>query len=142
MKKLLVLLGSFLLVVAVYADPNEKVLRSFHETFASAENVKWEEFSGHYRVSFLSSGMRSKVDYDKEGNILGSIRYYDPSLLPLNILTTLRKEQSKTKLFGVTEVTVGEEVVYFVKMETEKHWITLRVDSNGNSEVFEKYRKA
>jgi hypothetical protein len=142
MKKLFVILASAFLTVAAYADdPNEKVLKSFNETFTGAEEVKWEEFSTYYTVSFVNAGIRSKVNYDKEGNMLGSIRYYSPSMLPLNILNKLKKEYPKKSLFGVTEVTFGTDVNYYVKIEDEKNWITVKVDVSGNTQVTEKYKK-
>ena len=142
MKKVFAFITCALLTVAVYADdPNEKVLKSFNETFSSAEDVKWEEFPTYYTVSFVNAGIRSKVNYDREGNMTGSIRYYAPEMLPLNILNALKKQSSKKKLFGVTEVTAGNEVIYYVKEEDDKNWITLKVDPSGNSEVFEKYKK-
>ena len=142
MKKLFVILVSALLTVTAYADdPNEKVLKSFNETFTGAEEVKWEEFSTYYTVSFVNAGIRSKVNYDKEGTMLGSIRYYSPQMLPLNIYNKLKKENARKTLFGVTEVTFGTDVTYYVKVEDEKHWITLKVDVSGNSQVTEKYKK-
>lgn len=142
MKKLFVILASALLTFSAYADdPNEKVLKSFNETFAGAEEVKWEEFSTYYTVSFVNAGIRSKVNYDKEGNMLGSIRYYSPSMLPLNILNKLKKENSKKTLYGVTEVTFGTDVTYYVKVEDDKFWYTYKVDVSGNSQQTEKYKK-
>jgi hypothetical protein len=73
--------------------------------------------------------------------MLGSIRYYAPQMLPLNILNKLKKENSKRTLFGVTEVTFGTDVTYYVKIEDEKYWITVKVDSQGTSQVTEKYKK-
>ena len=143
MKKLVVFFFATLFVASAFADPNEKVLKSFTETFANAKNVKWNEYVDHYSVSFLYQNIRSRINYDKDGNILRSIRYYDPSMLPLNIFTRLKKEQgSSRQLNGVTEITENNETVYFIKVETPKHWITLRVDEVGNSEVYEKYKKA
>jgi len=142
MKKVFAVLTFTLLTAVVFAyDPNEKVLKSFSETFSTAEDVKWEEYPTYYTVSFVSAGIRSKVNYDLEGNMTGSIRYYAPEMLPLNIFNTLKKQNQKKKLFGVTEVTSGNEVVYYVKLEDDKNWTTLKVDATGNSEVFEKYKK-
>lgn len=142
MKKIIVLCCSCLIAAASFAsDPNTKVLKAFSETFAAAQNVKWQEFSDYYSVSFLYSGIQSKIKYDMEGNILGSIRYYDPSYLPLNILTKLKKENPSKELFGVTELSVDDDMVYFVKMYDAKHWITLKVDPSGNNQVVEKYKK-
>src|SRR5258707_5100845 len=103
MKKLFAIACCALLTAAVYAnhpngkvfDPNEKVLKSFNETFTGAEDVKWEEFSTYYTVSFVNAGIRSKVNYDKEGNMTGSIRHYAPEMLPLNIYNTLNKQNQK-----------------------------------------------
>jgi hypothetical protein len=142
MKKVLAIVCSLMFVVGAYAfEVNEKVLKSFKETFASAEEVKWEEYKTYYTVSFVHSGIRSKVNYDKDGRMLGSIRYYAPQLLPLNIYNRLRMDYSKKELFGVTEVTFGTEVTYFVKMQDEKNWITIKIDASGNTSVHEKYKK-
>jgi hypothetical protein len=134
--------STMLLVVDIYADEvNEKVLKSFNEIFAGAQHVKWEEHKNYYTVSFVHAGIRSKVNYDKNGYTIGSLRYYAPQNLPLNIYNRLRKEYSKKELFGVIEVTVEAEVTYFVKMHDEKNWITIKIDPSGNTTVYEKYRK-
>ena len=122
-------------------DPNEKVLKAFNETFTSAQEVRWEEFPKYYAVSFVSGGIRSKVNYDKEGNMMSSLRYYAPQLLPLYILNKINKENPKRKMFGVTEVTYNSTIAYYIKLEDEKHWYTLKVDVDGNSQLTEKYRK-
>src|SRR6478735_1118824 len=137
MKKLLAILASTLLVVSAYAlDPNvnEKVLKSFKETFSAAEDVKWEEFQNYYTVSFNQSGIQSKVNYDHSGTMLSSLRYYAPQMLPLNIYNRIKKSYAKKEMFGVTEVTFSNEVVYYVKLQDEKAWITLKIDGVGNAE--------
>ena len=142
MKKVLTVICAVLMAAATYAyEPNEKVLKSFRETFTQAEDVRWDESSDFFTVSFVSSGIRSKVNYDKEGNMLSSIRYYSPQMLPLNIFSKLKKENPKKNLFGVTEVTTGNDVTYYIKMEDGKHWFTMKVDESGNSQVYEKYKK-
>ena len=142
MKKVLAILCSMMFVLGAYAfEVNEKVLKSFNETFSTAEEVKWEEYKTYYTVSFVHSGIRSKVNYDKDGRMLGSIRYYAPQLLPLNIYNRLKMEYSRKELFGVTEVTFGTEVTYFVKMQDSKNWITIKIDPSGTTSVHEKYKK-
>jgi hypothetical protein len=142
MKKVLTIICAVLMAAATYAyEPNEKVLKSFRETFTQAEDVRWDESSDFFTVSFLSAGIRSKVNYDKEGNMLSSIRYYSPQMLPLNIFSKMKRENPKKNLFGVTEVTTGNDVTYYIKMEDGKHWFTMKVDESGNSQVYEKYKK-
>ena len=142
MKKIIALVSSCLLTAASFAyDPNTKVLKAFSETFVAAQNVKWQDFPDYYSVSFLYSGTLSRINYDKEGNILSSTRYFDPSVMPLNIFTRLKRDNPKKELFGVTEVTVGDDIAYYVKMQDANTWITLKVDAAGNSKVVEKYKK-
>ncbi|MBC7826483.1 MAG: hypothetical protein H7122_01960 [Chitinophagaceae bacterium] len=142
MKKVVTVICSLLLVAGAYAfEVNEKVLKSFKETFTAAEEVKWEEYKTYYTVSFVNTGIRSKVNYDKDGIMLGSIRYYAPQMLPLNIYNRLKKEHGSKEMFGVTEVTFGTDITYFVKMQNAKNWITVKIDATGNSSIHEKYKK-
>lgn len=141
MKKILLLSALVLAVSVTYAEPTGKVLKAFKESFSTAENVKWEENADYYTVYFSHSGIRTTLHYDQEGNVLGSTRYYAPANLPLNIYNRLKKEQAGKELFGVTEVTLGDDLVYFIKLQDSKYWITLKLDAAGNSQVYEKYRK-
>lgn len=141
MKKVLMIVCAAFIAAAAYADPNEKVLKSFRETFTQAEDVRWDETDSYFTVSFVSAGIRSKVNYNKEGDMMSSIRYYSPQMLPLNIFNKLKKENPKKSLFGVTELTVGSDVSYYVKVEDTKNWYTFKVDESGNYQVTEKYKK-
>lgn len=142
MKKVIAIMLTVLIAAGAYAfDPNEKVLKAFNETFSSAQEVRWEEFPNYYAVSFVSGGIRAKVNYDKEGNMMSSIRYYAPQLLPLYILNKINRENPKKKMFGVTELTYNGVIAYYIKLEDNTHWYTLKVDVDGNSVMTEKYKK-
>ncbi|HEX6429293.1 MAG TPA: hypothetical protein VF008_16465 [Niastella sp.] len=146
MKKVIAIMFAVLVTAGAYAfdpfNPNEKVLKAFNETFTSVQEVRWEEFPNYYAVSFVSGGIRAKVNYDKEGNMMSSLRYYAPQLLPLYILNKITKENPKRKIFGVTEVTAGGNIAYYIKLEDAQNWYTLKVDAEGNSRQVEKYKKA
>lgn len=143
MKKVLTIISSMLLFAGAYAfEVNEKVLKSFNERFTAAEEVKWQEYKSHYTVSFVNSGVRSKVNYDRNGVMIGAIRYYAPQMLPLNVYNRIKKEFSSKELFGVTEVTSGTDIWYFVKMHDAKNWITVRIDEFGGTSITEKFKKA
>lgn len=145
MKKIFVLGALALLSTGVFAGSptavNEKVLKSFKETFTNAEQVKWHESDNSYSVRFFQGDVRYIVYYDLEGSITSSMRFYKPSLLPTNILNSLQQSYSKKTAFGVTEITSGEDVAYFVKMEDGKYWYTIKFNANGESETYEKLRK-
>lgn len=142
MKKVITILLGVLFSAGAFAfDPNEKVLKAFNETFSNAEEVRWEEFTDYFTVSFVNAGIRSKVNYDKEGKMLSSMRYYAPQLLPLNIIKKITNEHPKKKMFGVTEVAFESSVAYYIKLEDKTHWYTVQIDADGNSQLTEKYKK-
>lgn len=145
MKKLLVVAIAAVFSVSLYAAPtnvNEKVLKIFKETFASAEDVKWSESETSYSVSFFLSGIQSRIVYDKDGNIVSSLRYYSPQYLPMNVYRSLLKKYGNKKLFGVTEVAAEDNIVYYVKIYDAKYWYTVRADNSGNQQVTEKLKRA
>jgi hypothetical protein len=150
MKKLLALGVSLVMLTATTfanVDPtvdnvNEKVLKAFNETFPVVNEVKWKEYSNYYTVSFKQHNIQSEVRYDKEGNFLSSLRYYKEDMLPLSVLHQIKKKYAKKDIFGVTELIVGTDVAYFVKLEDEKTWLTIKADQQGNLSVYEKLRKS
>jgi hypothetical protein len=123
------------------AEVTEKVKKEFKETFPFAEKVDWEEFPDRYIVHFEESNVRAVVDYDKDGNYLGSKRYYGESNLPVNILYKIRKKYADKKIFGITEIATDNSIDYYIKMEDATNWITIKSDPSGNFEQVEKYKK-
>lgn len=139
-------LGLFALLGAgAFANtPNavtEKVLKSFRETFTDAKEVKWYEKDDSYSVRFYQANTRYIVYYNKKGHITGSMKFYEPSLLPTTILADIAKNQDKKTAFLVTEISSGENIAYFVKMEDDKNWYTIRYDVSGASSEYEKVKK-
>ena len=131
MKKTLTTIASFFLMVAAFAGtPSDKVLKIFNETFNNPQEATWSDFEDHYNVRFVQSGVVSTVKYDKEGNFISAVRYYSEQYLPINIVCDLKKKYVGTKVFGVTEITTGGNVYYYVKLESETNWITVKI-GNG-----------
>ena len=122
--------------------PNEKVLKIFNATFASPSDVTWFDHINYYDVSFVQSGIRSNIKYDKEGNFLSSLRYYGQENLPINVISVIKKKYPSKKVYRVTEMTTSEEVNYYIKLEDNTSWTTIKISASGYTQVVEKYRKA
>jgi len=125
-----------------HTSVDDKVLKNFKETFPKAEQVKWEEFSDNYVVNFVDMGLRERISYDKDGNFISATRYYTEERLPLSILCKIRKKYPVQKVFGVTEVDSETSIEYYIKLEDDANWTTIKSDSGGNLQVVEKYKKA
>lgn len=153
MKKFLVLAGAILLSGIAIAfnstgDVNEKVLQSFRSGFPHAESVTWEELPGSYIVNFTDDMVRTKIIYQKNGEIVSSTRYYDARMLPSYLKLVIKKEYPGKEIFGVTEVSAVTdeenhlETLYYIKLSDAKHWITICVESDGTITEKERYKKA
>jgi hypothetical protein len=121
---------------------SDKLLQAFKHTFPDAREVKWIEQADKYTVNFKQGDVLTKVEYDRDGNFLNSLRYYTEKNLPVNILCRLQKKYADKTVFGVTEITNDTSVEYYIKMEDAKNWLTVHSDSEGNMRVVEKYGKA
>ena len=133
----------FLLASVSFANPmpNDKILKSFETTFFGTQEVKWYEHPEYAEVSFVQAGIRSNVRYDLQGKFLGSTRYYQEQQLPTNILCKIKNRYQNKNILGVTEITNSDEINYYVKMDDGKHLMTVKLNGNGQMEVYEKYKK-
>lgn len=121
---------------------SDKLLQAFKHTFPDAREVRWVESPDKFTVNFRQGDILTKVEYDKDGNFLNSLRYYSETNLPVNILCRLQKKYADKSVFGVTEVTTDNSVEYFIKMQDANNWLTVHSDAEGNMRTIEKYKKA
>ena len=145
MKKLIIFTCLFAALSATASNPpevSEKVLKAFNETFMKATEVVWHEVQNLYEASFKQSEVISRAIYDQDGNLLRTTRYYSQENLPINILTKLQKRYAGKSVYGVTELSTGDEVSYHITMQDEKNWYIIKADNWGSLELEQKYKKA
>lgn len=123
-------------------EVNEKVLKLFNETFKNPQEVTWKEYDNIYEVYFKQGDITNRVQYDNDGNIVQYLRNYSEEQLPFHILSNLKKKYSSRSIFGVTEFFSGTDLTYYVTMEDDKHWYTVKSDNFGSLEQTEKLNKS
>ena len=121
---------------------DEKILESFNKTFRNAEEVSWTEMEDSYQVSFKQNTISSKITYDKQGNIVKTLRYYFEDQLPLMILSKVKNKYAGKKVHGVVEVSSESGTYYHITLEDEKSWTELKADVFANITVVKKFKKA
>jgi hypothetical protein len=145
MKKILIALFVFSAVAANATgrpEVNEKILQSFKQTFIYAQDVVWQEKDNIYQANFWQGEINIRAKYDEQGNLLGTIRYYFEKQLPPNIVSRIKKKYSGKSIFGITEVSSEDEVSFFVTLQDEKNWYTIKSDIYGNMEQTDKFKRA
>jgi hypothetical protein len=121
---------------------SDKLLTTFKQTFPDAVQVKWVEQADKYSVSFKQNDILTKIDYDKDGNFVSSLRYYTEKNLPVSVLCRLQKRYAGKAVCGVTEMATELSTEYYVKLQDENTWYTVKSDADGNMQLIEKYKKA
>ena len=153
MKKFFIMFSALLLSLSLIArDPgpgeiDDKLIKTFATSFPKAERVHWYEMPKAWVVNFVAEGVRSRIVYTKDGKVTEFTRYYFEANLPFLIRSKIKDAYPDKSIFGVVEVSVLAEggiskMDYFVKLEDEKTWVTVKSDNEGNLRVVEKYKKA
>ena len=146
MKK--IILSAALLVTIVAAasaspyEVNEKVLKAFNTTFAKAQDVVWHEYDNMYQANFKQDDIQIRAQYDGEGALIQTIRYYGERQLLPNIVSKLKKKYAGKEIFGVTETSSDQEVNFLITLKDEKNWYVVKSDVYGNLEQTEKFKRA
>lgn len=134
-----------LLSTSAFASPDpisRKVLLAFEQAFRNPGNVVWTDYKDHYQVDFKQNDIDTRISYNKKGQIIGSFRYYYGSQLPILIQAKLQELHPDKRVFGVTEVSDGSNVRYFIILETEKKWYHVAADNYGDMTLDKIYNKA
>ena len=141
MKQILFAAAIFLITTGFIDVPNEKVLSAFEKTFSQATDVKWQDVDNNYEASFTQADVKLRVQYDAEGNVIRSIRYYKAQMLPILIQSKIQKKFTDKKIYSVTEITSPESIGYHIILEDAKTWTNIKSDVYGNLIVENKFTK-
>ena len=143
MKKIfLIAAGTFFAISIVKADPSEKLLQSFKQTFPNAKSVKWNENESGFLVSFTQESTLTKIKYDKDGNFVNSLRYYQQQDLPIKVLLAVKKKYDGKQIFGVTEFTSADGVTYQLTLNDDKKWYIVNASTEGDLKLQDSYNKS
>ncbi|MDB5197567.1 MAG: hypothetical protein JWP88_1938 [Flaviaesturariibacter sp.] len=145
MKRILLVIAIVSVSLSSFAaapDVDTKVLDAFNKTFPDVQDVSWSATALSYEVKFKLNEISTHVTYDKQGNALQTLRYYGETQLPMLVLTKVKSRFADKKIFGVTELTTGDETIYHIVLEDEKGWVNIQSNACGNIEVKNRFKKA
>ncbi|WP_018629415.1 hypothetical protein [Niabella aurantiaca] len=145
MKKLIWIIAAFITLNVAAADTNpvlnEKVLKSFELVFAHAEQVKWKQEKDNNEASFKVNDMLVRAVFDDNGKLIRTIRYYREEQLPAIIRYRLKKKFEKQHIANVSELSINDEVTYYVTLKDEQYLVNAVVNGNGQIVTSKKYRR-
>ncbi|HEV3222738.1 MAG TPA: hypothetical protein VGZ90_07660 [Puia sp.] len=128
--------------MAAFNPVRENLVQKFTELYPDAVQVTWIENSETYTVSFLEKGIRSTIIFASDGHLIRATRYYTVDYLPYYLVEAIRERYHDKKIYSVTEISYPGNIDYYIKLEDAKTWTTIKLDSEGDIKVLDKYRKA
>jgi hypothetical protein len=139
------LILSGILTAFIFASPKiniaSKVLDAFNRNFNNVKNIKWFTAENVYIVSFEQNDIRCRIDYDKEGNFLSSVRYYSENNLPFHILLKIKEKYKGKAIKDVTEVIKDNSILYSINVEDDENVYVVESDTEAYIHVVKKFRK-
>src|SRR5881392_572499 len=125
MKKIILFAALLVGIVATATTPpyevNEKILKAFNQTFGKVQDVVWNEFDNICQANFKQDDIQVRAQYDREGTLIQTIRYYGEKQLLPNIVARLKKKYANREIFGVTETSSDEGINFLVTLKDEKN---------------------
>ena len=146
MKKLIhlafLLTGFVATAAATPPDVNEKILKSFNETFAEAQNVSWYEYEDYSQANFVVDRIQVRAQYAEDGSLIRTIRYYSEKELLPSVVARLKKKYAGKEITGVTESSSESEVSFTINIKDENNWYIVKSDVYGNLQQTDKFKRA
>ncbi|HKZ65111.1 MAG TPA: hypothetical protein VJ111_02080 [Chitinophagaceae bacterium] len=112
-----------------------KAVKNFTKTFKNAVNANWFVIKNGYLAKFNHNGITTKVFYDPKGRLVGNLRCYFEDKLPRDIRHLVKSHYYDSNIYYVQEVTVGNAIVYLVKIEDKISFKTIRVQDGEMTET-------
>lgn len=118
-----------------------KVLDVFNQSFNNAKNIKLFTGENVYHATFEQNDIRTRIDYDKEGHFLSSVRYYSQNNLPFNIFLKIKEKYKGKAIKIVTEVIEEDSIKYSINVEDEENVYVVESSSDAYLHLVKKFRK-
>ena len=137
MKNLIVSLAvivtaAFIPALANGTDTDPRAEKIFAQQFAGAQNVKWSRLDdGYLRVTFVLNGIGAESYFDRDAELVGTVRNLFYSQLPLAVLQTIGNRFGEASVIEVKEITNVEGTSYKLVFEQKNKKYRVRVDSMG-----------
>lgn len=124
-------------------DPviNPRAQEVFKKEFTGAEMVKWSTEGTYSKASFVLGGNSVIALFNRDGELLGSVRNIFYNQLPLSVITSFEKCFENATVIDITEVTNVNGTRYKVTMEYKNKKVSASLYTDGTLESLVKLKK-
>jgi hypothetical protein len=117
---------------------NQLAVRSFRKDFNGASNIVWEQRDTYTKATFSLHGQVLFAYYNNNGDLQAVVRNITSDQLPINLLSSLKKEYGSCWISDLFEIVADDQTSYYVTLEDSDKKIILK--SQG-TEFWGEYKK-
>jgi hypothetical protein len=121
---------------------SQKTLSAFKSDFTNASHTTWQQKEGFIKATFSLNGQVMSAYYDYDGELKAVVRNICSDQLPLNLLSSLKKDYEGYWITDLFEISADNETTYYVTVENSDKKIVLKSESASYWNVFSKAKKA
>jgi hypothetical protein len=114
---------------------NPRAVKDFQKSFKDITNAEWSRIDDGYIAAFTMGSVQTRVDYNRNGSWLHTIRYYEEKKLPREVRDMVKSVYYDYAILNVIEVNFGDQPVYMVYLQDETHLKAIRVYDGEMKEV-------
>jgi hypothetical protein len=123
------------------SSANTKAENDFNKRFNNAAGAWWIADNNNIASYFKEEGFTNKVCYDRKGNWMYSMIYYNESKLPKNVRAYVKSAYYDMSIVLVKEVQTTLGKVYVVNLEDKTTIRIVKVNDEGEMETIQELNK-
>jgi len=120
---------------------SKNVIHSFYQQFSNAQDIKWQANAQFIKAEFTINDMVLYAYFNNGGDLIALTRFISPNQLPLEIMTSLKKQYTGhwvSDLFEIESVTGTE---YYATLENADEIVILKSEGTSGWMTFQKIKK-
>jgi uncharacterized protein YxeA len=148
MKKMILSLAAVMMMgFSVFANGTDNVVTqeardAFKKDFATASDIRWEQTNNNFlKATFSLNGQILTAYYFANGDLRAVVRNITSDQLPINLLTSLRRDYTAFWISDLFEISSDGQTTYYVTIENSDKKIVLKSDDLSSWGIYSKERK-
>lgn len=121
---------------------NQLAVRSFKKDFTGASNIVWEQRETYTKATFSLHGQILYAYYNNNGDLQAVVRNITSDQLPINLLSSLKKEYGDYWISDLFEIASDDQTTYYITLETGDKKIVLKSEGTEFWGEYQREKKA
>lgn len=119
---------------------NERVWKSFQNSFKNATDARWYKIDRDYLVKFIMEDQEQNALFNKRGTLIYNISFGNEKHLPDDIRRQVKSVYLDYNITKAISVHESDRTIWIVNLEDAKNLIVVRVE-DGELEEARNYKK-